>query len=99
VSGYDSHQYICEVPLSQVPYIIIEDRDFEYGIDTVDLEKIPRGPYFIQEPKPVVFDLSRDIKRSYVSLRLAKRCILNVVFMFYCHKAKILEANGRIVFW
>ena len=63
--------YICEIPLSQVPYIdkSMEDRDFDYGLDIEDPKKIPRGPYFIQEPKNTVFDLSRNILRSYASLR------------------------------
>lgn len=59
VSGQEAHQYICEVPLAQVPYIQVDNRDFEYGFDVIDPKKIPRGPFFIKEPKNEVFDISR----------------------------------------
>lgn len=74
VTGYDLMLYICEVPLAQVPYIDqhIDDRDFDYGLEVDDVRKILKGPYFIQEPEDVVFDLSRNILRSYVSLRLVQ---------------------------
>jgi hypothetical protein len=68
VTGQDANQYICEVPLSQVPYIQVDNRDFEYGIDVQDHKKIPRGPYFLKEPKSEVFDISRGVPLSYVTL-------------------------------
>jgi len=56
----------------------MDDRDFDYGIDVEDPKKIPRGPYFIQEPVNTVFDLSRNIPRSYTSLRQVRSisCLL-----------------------
>lgn len=68
VTGQEPHQYICEVPLSRVPYTLIDKRDFDYGLEVQDIKKIPRGPYFIQEPKSEVFDISRAIPLSYVAL-------------------------------
>lgn len=68
VNGLEPLQYICEVPLSRVPYSLIDNRDFEYGLEVTDPKKVPRGVYFIQEPKSEVFDISRAIPLSYVSL-------------------------------
>lgn len=68
VPGHDLFQYICEVPLSQVPYIQVDNRDFDYGLEVIDPLKIPRGPHFVKEPKDEVFDISRAIPLSYVTL-------------------------------
>jgi len=68
VTGQEIHQFICEIPLSEVPYQIADNRDFEYGVEVQDPKKIPRGPYFIKEPKSEVFDISRGTPISYVTL-------------------------------
>lgn len=46
----------------------VEDRTFEYGIMVTDTTKIPRGPYFIQQPVPVVFDLTQRSLVNHVTL-------------------------------
>lgn len=68
ITGQEPYQYICEVPLAKVPYIIVDTRTFEYGLEVTDPKKIPQGPYFIQEPKSEVFDISRAIPLSFVSI-------------------------------
>lgn len=45
-----------------------EVRTFEYGVIVKDIERIPRGPYFIQQPVPVVFDLTRRNLLNQVTL-------------------------------
>lgn len=78
VAGHEPHQYICEVPLSQVPYIQVDNRDFEYGFDVIDPKKIPRGPHFIKEPKSEVFDISRGVPQSFVTLTYVLLLYTNV---------------------
>lgn len=68
VTGQEPHPYICEMPLSRVPYTLDDNRDFDYGLEVTDIKKIPRGPYFIEEPKTEVFDISRALPQSYVYL-------------------------------
>jgi hypothetical protein len=46
----------------------VEDRTFQYGIVVNDITKIPRGPYFIRQPVPVVFDLTRRKTLNQVTL-------------------------------
>ncbi|XP_060843865.1 contactin [Rhopalosiphum padi] len=50
--------YICEIPLNK-QHLIVEERSYKYGYNIDDQQKVPRGPYFIKEPKDVVFDSSR----------------------------------------
>ncbi|XP_023243533.1 contactin-like [Centruroides sculpturatus] len=47
--------YICEIPLEDLDNIILMERDISYGVLVTDEEKVPRGPYFIEEPKSVIF--------------------------------------------
>ncbi len=51
----------------------VEDRTFQYGIVVNDINRIPRGPYFIRQPVPVVFDLTRRKTLNQVTLS----CIAN----------------------
>jgi hypothetical protein len=51
----------------------VEDRTFQYGIVVNDITRIPRGPYFIRQPVPVVFDLTRRKTLNQVTLS----CIAN----------------------
>lgn len=48
--------------------IDVEDRTFEYGVVVSDINRIPRGPYFIRQPVPVVFDLTRRKTLNQVTL-------------------------------
>ncbi|CAG7734727.1 unnamed protein product [Allacma fusca] len=67
VPGSENSVYICEYPLHLVP-LRSDERNFEYGLEIIDRKKIPRGPYFMKQPVPAVFDLSRNIRRPFVSL-------------------------------
>ena len=48
--------------------LYVEDRNFEYGEIIKDKDRIPRGPYFIQQPVPAVFDLTRRNLVNQVTL-------------------------------
>lgn len=69
VTGDEPFLYICEVSVSKLHYLVVDDRDYQYGVDVEDPEKVPRGPYFIKQPTNVVFDLSKRRVNNYVSLR------------------------------
>ncbi|XP_075218988.1 contactin [Lycorma delicatula] len=68
VTGEDLLLYICEAPLANVHNMVTEDRSYDYGLDIDDPEKIPCGPYFINQPVNVVFDLSKKTLNNDVSL-------------------------------
>lgn len=67
----DRHlHYICELPVGK-QNLQSEQRSYKYGFNIDDDQKIPRGPYFIKQPRDVVFDGSRkgitnDITLKYV---------------------------------
>ncbi|XP_041348277.1 contactin-like [Gigantopelta aegis] len=42
--------FICEIDQSQAYKIVQESRDFDYGLDTVNFNEIPRGPKFLVQP-------------------------------------------------
>lgn len=69
VTGEEPLLYICEAPLANVHNMATEDRTYDYGLDIEDPEKVPCGPYFINQPVNVVFDLSKKSLNNDVSLR------------------------------
>lgn len=69
-SGSEDAAYICEVGKSNLLHVIGGQRNIDYGIsDVSDPSKIPRGPKFVEEPKPVIFDLSGRSQQNSVALR------------------------------
>ncbi|XP_046682308.1 contactin isoform X2 [Homalodisca vitripennis] len=68
VTGEELLLYICEAPLTKLHYVMADDRTYQYGIDIEDPLKIPIGPYFINQPIDVVFDLSKRKITNDVSL-------------------------------
>ncbi|XP_066907076.1 contactin [Halyomorpha halys] len=67
-SGEEELLYICELPITKVHYLVVDDRTYQYGVDIKDPSKIPHGPYFIKQPVDVVFDLSKIKIHNYVTL-------------------------------
>lgn len=61
--------YICEIHIENLYNIIIIDRDISYGVIVMDEEKIPRGPYFIEEPKSVIFAKSDRNHENVATLK------------------------------
>lgn len=68
VTGEDRLLYICEAPLANVHNMVTEDRSYDYGLDIDDPERIPCGPYFINQPVDVVYDLMMKTSNNDVSL-------------------------------
>ena len=48
-----------------------------------DTDKIPRGPYFIQQPVPAVFDLTRRNLVNYVTLSCLAGGYPNLEYRWY----------------
>ena len=72
MSGQDDGAFICEVPREDLNHVLVNERNIDYGItDITDRSRIPRGPKFLEEPKPAVFDLSGRSQQNYISLRCA----------------------------
>lgn len=68
VMGDEPLLYICEVPVTKLHYLVVDDRTHEYGIDVVDPEKVPVGPHFIKQPENIVYDTAKISTNSYVTL-------------------------------
>lgn len=74
VPGDRNLLYICEIPIDK-QHLFVEERSYQYGFNTDDQLKVPRGPYFIKQPSDVVFDDSRksitnDVTLTYVLILL-----------------------------
>lgn len=70
--------YICEIPVNK-QHLIIDERSYQYGYNIDDLQKVPRGPYFIKQPSDVVFDGSRIAITNDVTLKY----VHNFFFIFH----------------
>lgn len=68
--GDELHQYICEIPLSQVKMLKenLVVRTSEFGVDVRDPKRIPRAPVFIKQPESAMFDLVKRDLINYVSV-------------------------------
>lgn len=69
VTGDELLLYICEAPISALHILTEEDRDYKYGLEIDDPLRIPRGPFFIKQPKNIVFDVS--IRRIFNEVSLS----------------------------
>lgn len=69
VRGDENLLYICEANVAALQRLVTDDRTYEYGVEVDDPEKVPRGPYFIKQPKDVTFDTSRRKIYNDVTLR------------------------------
>ncbi|XP_052820357.1 contactin-5-like [Mya arenaria] len=54
VSGSQHHNYICEMPLADVHYMDVLNRDYDYGQGLVNTKDLSRGPMMTSEPRDVV---------------------------------------------
>lgn len=73
VYEFEQHLFICEAHTlyNQNNINIKQDdhRGFDYGIEiTTDFEKIPRGPYFVNQPNDTTFDTGKRKIRNDVTL-------------------------------
>ncbi|KFM77954.1 Contactin, partial [Stegodyphus mimosarum] len=89
--------YICEVSKQNLHQIIITERDIDYGILVLDKEKIPRGPYFIQEPQPVIFDPRGRKQVNDVSLKCIAGGYPTPIYKWYREEFKNDELVSHLV--
>lgn len=68
VRGDEHLLFICEANIASIQRLVAEDRNYTYGIDVEDPERIPKGPYFIRQPTDVTFDTSKRKLYNDVSL-------------------------------
>ncbi|XP_015594638.1 contactin [Cephus cinctus] len=68
VTGNEKLLYICEAPITILHNLAEDDRTYQYGIEIDNPLRIPRGPYFINQPKSKVFDVSKRRINNDVAL-------------------------------
>lgn len=74
VYEFEQHLFICESHQLYNPNNINikqdDHRGFDYGIEILtEFEKIPRGPYFVNQPNDTIFDTGKRLIRNDVTLR------------------------------
>lgn len=73
VYEFETHLFICESRTLYNPNNINiqqdDQRGFDYGLDIrTEFEKIPRGPYFVNQPNDTIFDTGKRKIRNDVTL-------------------------------
>lgn len=66
--GNETLLYICEAPVSQLHNLAEDDRTYTYGIDIDNPMRIPRGPFFINQPVSKIFDVPKRGQLNQVAL-------------------------------
>lgn len=69
VNGMEYHNYVCKLRRQNVNFATAMERNIDYGYNTFDTNKIPRGPRFIYDPESVVFDVSGRAQLNYATLK------------------------------
>lgn len=69
VRGDEPLLFICEAHIAALQRLVSDDRTYLYGIEVGDPQFMPQGPYFIQQPSDVTFDLSRNQIYNDVALK------------------------------
>lgn len=69
VNGDEPLLFICEALRTSLQYLLVDDRTYQYGNEIDDPEKIDRGPYFIKQPRDIVYDIYKMKGSNDVSLR------------------------------
>ena len=68
VYGDDEYPFICEMPITEVSYLMTADRTFQYGEPIGDPRYYPMGPFFTRQPNNTVFNVGRRKIVNDVSL-------------------------------
>ncbi|KAF7270213.1 hypothetical protein GWI33_016823 [Rhynchophorus ferrugineus] len=66
--GDEPLSFICKAPIASVQRLRTSERDYTYGTEIIDPERIPRGPFFIKQPTDAIFDGSKRNLYNDVSL-------------------------------
>ncbi|XP_012252358.2 contactin [Athalia rosae] len=69
VTGKEELLYICEASVVSMHNLVQDDRTYQYGIEIDNPLQVPRGPYFIKQPRNKVFDMSKRKISNDVTLR------------------------------
>uniref|UniRef100_W4VRM9 Putative contactin 3 plasmacytoma associated n=1 Tax=Corethrella appendiculata TaxID=1370023 RepID=W4VRM9_9DIPT len=60
---YDENLFICEsyqlYSVNNINLRADDKREYDYGLEITDFEKIPRGPYFIKQPRDTTYDTGK----------------------------------------
>ncbi|KAH8418008.1 hypothetical protein KR222_010217 [Zaprionus bogoriensis] len=68
----ETNLFICESKVLYNPDNVntkLDDkRPYHYGLDIRDLERIPRGPYFVKQPNDTIYDVSKHRLIDDISL-------------------------------
>ena len=60
---FENNLFICEslqlYTLENINVHIDSQREIDYGVEVVDIEKLPRGPFFIKQPKDTTYDTGK----------------------------------------
>ncbi|ENN74113.1 hypothetical protein D910_11524 [Dendroctonus ponderosae] len=59
VVGDESLPFICKAYLGAIEKLKADERNYAYGMDIFDPERVPRGPHFIKQPEDAIFDTSK----------------------------------------
>ncbi|XP_054721680.1 contactin-like [Uloborus diversus] len=97
VDELDLMAYICEIPKEKLHQIIITEREIDYGINVLDKELIPRGPYFIEEPQSAIFDPSSRKQVNDVALKCVAAGYPPPIYKWYREEFKSDELISHIV--
>ncbi|CAG0881139.1 unnamed protein product [Darwinula stevensoni] len=68
VTGREREHFICEVHKAELRFVNLNDRTLDYGVLVSDPRYIPRGPRFVTEPMPQVFDLTMKTINNNVAI-------------------------------
>ena len=69
VFGHEEYLYICEMPITQVNYLLVDDRTHQYGQPLGDPRFLKMGPYIIRQPNNTVFNVATRKIKNEVRLR------------------------------
>lgn len=63
VNPEDLNLFICEsqqlYSADNINLLADDQRRYDYGVDITDINKIPRGPYFIKQPRETTYDTGK----------------------------------------
>lgn len=68
VVGDEPLPFICKANVAAIQRLKADERDYAYGTEIFDPERVPRGPYFIKQPEDAIFDTSKRNLYNDISL-------------------------------